>query len=850
MKRAQSLKTTLFTLAFICFAAVSVTAQVLPTALTGRVVDTEGVGIQNAVVMVKTGDNLLAHTRTLTDAQGNFGQAGSPPWRNAAIHVADGGQPVLIVRKAGYLPNITPSAALAGNAAGTITLTRDPIENRIDSIIALMSTANKIAQMTQPHLSTPTSNWGGNSTSHNSTSLFGSVLNGGDGYSSTFLGEMANNLNSWPANRGPKIPTYYGKDAVHGNAGIPGYTVFPHNIGLGATRDSALVRRIGEATAKEMWAAGIDLNFSPAISVARDARWGRTYESYGETAYLSVQMGAAMVRGLQGDRFDAPWRVTATAKHFLADGGTAGGVDRGNSVETDEELRMIHLPGYEAVVEQGVLSIMASFNTIRGVHQHVDSLRMTGWLKTELGFDGYIISDWLGITNSENHGYTGDDYGFGGTPPPSIEAVRDAINAGIDLAMEPGTHVAFMEHLTALVNNGGVSMDRIDDAVRRILRAKFRAGRMDNFSGPSEFVGNTANRASAAHRAIAREAVAKSQVLLKNEDDLLPLAKNASIHVFGSHRDDIGRQCGGWTITWRGVRGNSGSIGGGFGNPSIPFDFTTHGASIYQGMQQVAPQANLSESPAGITTGADIIVYVTGEEPYAEWHGDIESLNFSPSANDMATLANYRSQGKKVVTIFVTGRPRIVPELIDASDAFLVAWLPGTEGGGVADVLFGEQPFTGRLPFTWPGSSGTTQFPYGFGMPNNTSSIASNDRVIPPADTNRDNRNEASGVTINEFTVGPNPADRAGGSVNFFWQGVGIRNTTLSIYDASGNFIRRISVSDRAFDGSADDRRQVGSWDFTDSRGRPVSRGSYVVKGNITAQNGKKERVSVVVGVN
>jgi beta-glucosidase len=663
--------------------------------------------------MVKTGSNLLAHARTLTNAQGDFGQAASV-WRSASIDVAVQGQAVLVVRKTGYLPRTVELTGVSGSVE-TVVLQRDPLEARIDSVMAMMTTADKIAQMTQPHLSTPTSNWGGNSTSHTGgtpSHLFGSVLNGGDGYSDAFLNTMATTLNTWPAGRA-RIPTYYGKDAVHGNAGISGYTVFPHNIGLGATRDSALVRRIGEATAKEMWAARIDLNFSPAISVARDLRWGRTYESYGETAELSVQMGAAMVRGLQGDRFDAPWRVTATAKHFLADGGTTNGADRGNTLASDSLLRAIHLPGYEAVVEQGVLSVMASFNTIQTpgssdrVHQHIDSLRMTGWLKTELGFDGYIISDWLGITNSENPGYTGDDYGMGGTPPPSRAAIRRAINAGIDLAMEPGTHVDFMADLTALVNDGSVSMDRVNDAVRRILRAKFRAGRMDNFGGPAGFVGNTANRASAEHRAIAREAVRKSQVLLKNDGSVLPLAKNARIHVFGSHHNDIGRQCGGWTITWRGVTGNSG--GGGFmGGPA--FNFTTYGASILQGMQQVSGQSSFTTA-----ANADIIVYVTGEEPYAEWHGDITSLNFNPPAADMTNLQNYRDQGKKVVTIFVTGRPRIVPQLIERSDAFLVAWLPGTEGGGVADILFGDHPLVGKLPFTWPGSSGM-QFPYGFGL--------------------------------------------------------------------------------------------------------------------------------------
>jgi beta-glucosidase len=527
--------------------------------------------------------------------------------------------------------------------------------------------------------------------------------------------------------------------------------------------------------------------------------------------------------------------VTATAKHFLADGGTVGGVDRGNSIETDEELRTIHLPGYEAVVEQGVLSVMASFNTINGVHQHIDSLRMTGWLKTELGFDGYIISDWQGIANSNNPGFT-DDYGST-APQLTRDAVRKAINAGIDLAMEPGAtgfgsnatpnHTAFRNHLTALADDGSVSIDRIDDAVRRILRAKFRAGRMDNFSGPAGFAGNAANRAHADHRAIAREAVAKSQVLLKNENSLLPLEKDAAIHIFGSHHNGIGRQCGGWTIGWQGTTGNT--------------NFANVGTSILSGLQLVSGQTAFAAA-----ANADIIIYVTGEEPYAEWYGDLESLNFSPPAADMTALANYRNQGKEIVTIFVTGRPRIVPELIAASDAFLVAWLPGTEGAGVADVVFGDTPFTGKLPFTWPGASGT-QFPYGFGLPEYSTSVASHDRVVPPnADTI--SQDGTSGVTINEFTAGPNPGARSGGVVNFFWQGKAIENATLSIYDASGNFIRKIKIRDTST-GSLE-RRPVGSWDFTNSRGRPISEGSYAVKGVITDKNGKKERISIVLGVN
>jgi hypothetical protein len=402
--------------------------------------------------------------------------------------------------------------------------------------------------------------------------------------------------------------------------------------------------------------------------------------------------------------------------------------------------------------------------------------------------------------------------------------------------MEPGTHEIFMQGLKELIDNGSVSEERVNDAVRRILRAKFRAGRMDNFSGPAEYVGNTANRASAEHRAIAREAAAKSLVLLKNENAVLPLSKTAGIHVFGSHHNNIGFQCGGWTISWQGVTGNT--------------NFTGVGTSILSGMQQVSGQTVFAAA-----ANAGIIVYVTGEEPYAEWRGDITSLNFSPTNSDMTALANYRSQGKKIVTIFVSGRPRIVPELIDVSDAFLAAWLPGTEGGGVADVLFGDKPFTGKLPFTWPNGTGTpSQFPYGYGLPDNSVSVMNRGREIPSPNANP-NKNEPSGVNINELvylgasqlTAGPNPVSRSNGIVNFFWQGKVIDNAALSIYDASGNLIRKIKIRDKSTGSS--ERRLVGSWDFKNSKNKIVSEGSYAVKGNIKIKDGKREKISIVLGV-
>ncbi|MDR2581571.1 MAG: glycoside hydrolase family 3 C-terminal domain-containing protein [Fibromonadaceae bacterium] len=619
------------------------------------------------------------------------------------------GEVQLIVRKTGYLPEEVSFSSFDENV-GTVILRRDPLEDRIDSVLSLMNLADKIYQMTQPEV--------GRISNYVSAqgNIYGSALHGGDTYSSTVLSTAYTNMMS-NNNTRVKIPTSYGKDMMHGAAAIRGATVFPHNIGMGATRDSALVRRACEITAKESWAgANVDLIFGPSIAVPQDERWGRVYEGFGETAELAVMMGAACVRGLQGDKYDAPWRVIATAKHYLADGSTTNGVDRGgNDNITDDELKAIHLPGYEAVIEQGVLSIMASFNQIRGVHQHVDSLRLTGWLKTDLGFDGYVISDWQGIANSTCFGCHGD-YGSQ-SMTASREAVRNAINAGIDLAMEPmGSHTSFINNLTALANNGEVSMERIDDAVRRILRAKFRAGRMDNPNSADTrnmIIATYGNYGSAEHRAVAREAVRKSLVLLKNENSALPISKDARVFVTGGHANDHGRLCGGWTAV-----GTSGTPTNGWQGASGRM---TGATSIQEGIDSVAPGARVTTAEA-----ADVIIYATGELPYAEWRGDrtLAQLNFTDA--QLATLRN-QNPDKKIVVIFISGRAMVVENLLENSDAFVAAWLPGTEGDGIAEVLFGgDYGFTGKLPFTWPRTTSVIPinsteespnwFPYGFGL--------------------------------------------------------------------------------------------------------------------------------------
>lgn len=679
---------------FISAAVATMLAMAIPgfAAITGNVVDAQGAPVKDAVVSVKTLPNLMPDARTLSKAKGDF---------RLKEKFAD--PQVLIVRKAGFLPETLTVAKLAelaaenGKEPAKIVLKRDPVEDRIDSLMADMSLDDMIAQMTEAMV--PNVKCG--------NGICGSALQGGGAYSADFY------KSGWAQ----KIPVTYGKDCVHGAADLINGTVFPHNIGLGATRDSALVRRIGQATAEEMWAAHIDYNFAPALSVPQDERWGRTYEGFGEKPELAIDLGSAYLRGLQGDHFDAEWRITGTIKHFIGDGGTAKGWDRGDVTVGDKKIREIHLPPYIAAVEQGAQSVMASFNTIKGVHQHVDSLRLTGWLKTELGFDGFVIADWEGIQHSTTPGNAGD-YSGKITNISSDEAIRRAINAGIDLAMVPSSAESFVSTLTTLVKDGKVSEDRIKDAVRRILRVKIRAGRLDNPMGPAPYVGKTENIGSAEHRAIAREAVQKSLVVLKNES-VLPLAKDGKVFVTGSHADQTGLQCGAWTLGWQGTRGD------------VP-----GATSIQGGFDLVAPGARTEN-----VDSANTVIYVIGETPYAEWFGDFREKDFNGKifTTEMSHMTHFESTdenikqvkawkaaGKKVVLVLVAGRPLPITKLINVVDGFVMAWLPGSEGAGVADVLYGDVKPTGKLPHTWPkdakqipindGDGKKGLYPYGFGL--------------------------------------------------------------------------------------------------------------------------------------
>ncbi len=541
-----------------------------------------------------------------------------------------------------------------------------PVAQRVDDLLARMTMEEKIGQMTQVE-------------NHSireddiSSRYIGSVLSGGDGAATpnnpTAWATMVSRYQTYAAKTRLAIPLIYGVDAIHGFGGLRGATIFPQNIGLGATRDPELIQRIARATAEEMAGTGIYWNFAPVVAAPHDIRWGRTYEGYSENTDLVAQLGAAYVRGLQP-------RVAATPKHYIGDGGTAWGTSRTNNYKLDQgdtqvdeaTLRALYLPPYQAAVNAGAQSIMVSFSSWNGVKMHAQKKLITDALKGELGFKGFVVSDWAGINQISN------DYN---------EAIVTSINAGLDMIMVPDQYPAFIDGLTRAVKNGRVSQARIDDAVRRILTVKFQLGL---FEKPEPDPAMLATVGSDAHRQIAREAVRKSLVLLKNENKALPLAKSTPlIYVAGDLANDIGSQCGGWTLVWQGKAGNE-----------MP------GTTILDGLKQAVSSASRVEyKPDGQFDGqADIGIVVVGEKPYSEGVGDRADLSLSDA--DSALIDRMKARSQKVIVILISGRPMVITTQMVKADAFVAAWLPGTEGQGIADVLFGDYDFTGKLPYTWP----------------------------------------------------------------------------------------------------------------------------------------------------
>lgn len=575
----------------------------------------------------------------------------------------------------------------------------DPVE----SLLSRMTLAEKVGQMTQAELEST-------EPSELAELHIGSVLSGGNsdpaaGNSMAAWTDTYDRYQRAALRSRLGIPILYGVDAVHGHSNVLGAVIFPHNIGLGATRNPELVRRIAEITAKEMLATGVQWTFSPALSVPRDERWGRTYEGFSEDPELVSELGAAAVLGYQRGDLGDPLAVLATAKHYLGDGGTlpgtatfgdSTGLDQGDMRLPEADVRRIHLHPYRAAVDAGVGSIMPSYSSWNGQKMSGDRYLLTDVLKGELGFDGFLISDWNAIQQLD---------------PDYKTAVGLSVNAGMDMAMVPDSHREFIRHLTELVEEGTVPLSRIDDAVRRILRVKAAMGLLDD--GASHLADRSlqASFGSAEHREVARDAVRQSLVLLKNERGALPLSRNARIHVAGRAADDIGFQSGGWTIDWQ---GQAGAV-------------TTGGTTLLEAMRAAVGtggQVTYSEDGAG-AAGADVAVVVIGEAPYAEGVGDRMDLGLEP---DQAAIVEWMADaGVPVVVVLISGRPLIINETLEVADAFVAAWLPGTEGAGVADVLFGDHAPTGRLSFTWPRSMSQVPlnvgdapydplFPFGYGL--------------------------------------------------------------------------------------------------------------------------------------
>ncbi|KAI4382198.1 hypothetical protein MLD38_008193 [Melastoma candidum] len=596
---------------------------------------------------------------------------------------------------------------------------KDPsqtVEDRIDDLLARMTLAEKIGQMTQIERKVATPDV-------MREFSIGSVLSGGGSVPATRASpqawvDMVNDIQKGSLSTRLGIPMIYGIDAVHGHNNVYNATIFPHNVGLGVTRDPVLLKKIGEATALEVRATGIPYVFAPCIAVCRDPRWGRCYESYSEDHRI-VQMMTEIIPGLQGDiPSNSPkgvpfvggkGKVAACAKHFVGDGGTTKGINENNTVIDERGLLTVHMPAYLDAIQKGVATVMVSYSSWNGEKMHANRGLVTGFLKKKLGFKGFVISDWEGIDRI--------------TSPPHLNyqySVHAGVSAGIDMVMVPFNYQEFITDLTAQVQNKTVRMSRINDAVRRILRVKFEAGLFESPLADNSLADKVGCRE---HRELAREAVRKSLVLLKNgksmEKPLIPLPRRArKILVAGSHADNLGYQCGGWTIEWQGLTGND----------------LTSGTTILSAIKSTvhpSTQVVYNENPDHgfvSSNNFDYAIVVVGETPYAETAGD--SLNLTITEPGPATIESICGAARCVVVV-ISGRPVVIEPYISKIDALVAAWLPGSEGQGVADLLFGDYGFTGRLARTWfrtvdqlPMNVGDIHydplFPVGFGLTTRT----------------------------------------------------------------------------------------------------------------------------------
>ncbi|MDP4093252.1 MAG: glycoside hydrolase family 3 N-terminal domain-containing protein [Bacillota bacterium] len=583
----------------------------------------------------------------------------------------------------------------------TSTGSGQTIDQKVSDLLAKMTLDEKVGQMMQPTRDRlPASDI--------KKYFIGSVLSGGGSHPGNNTKEdwiqMCTDYQNAAKSTRLGIPIIYGIDAVHGHNTIYGAVVFPQNIGLGAAQDPELMTEIGNVTAQEMITSGVNWDFGPCIAVARDERWGRTYESYSESPDIVSSMCAPFIKALQANG------ITACAKHYVADGGAMFGVagnkypiDQGNAVISEDELRKIHLPGYEAAIKAGAKTIMASFSSWNGVKMHENKYLITDVLKGELGFKGFVVSDYEAVHQLKEGNLSNQ--------------VIACINSGVDMLMEPNHWKEIIGIIKDAVNSGKISKARLDDAVARILKVKFEMGLFENPLGDQKLAAGDFGEEK--NREVAQKAVRESLVLLKNQKNVLPLKKNAKIFVAGPAANNVGIQCGGWTKTWQGGMDKNGSK-------------WMEGTTILEGFQNMAKEngGTIITDP-NKAKDADVTVLVIGEKPYAEYEGDDSKLDLY---NGMALPENKKAideakaAGKPIVTILISGRPRIVTNEINSWDAFVAAWLPGTEGAAITDVLYGDYDFTGKLSFTWPKSVGQLPinvdamngkdplFPFGFGL--------------------------------------------------------------------------------------------------------------------------------------
>ncbi|MBB5838416.1 glycoside hydrolase family 3 N-terminal domain-containing protein [Kribbella italica] len=583
-----------------------------------------------------------------------------------------------------------------------------PVKTRVNDLLKRMTLAEKVGQMTQAERNAVRTK------SDIATYALGSLLSGGGSVPTPNTpASWAAMIDSFQLNAQAtrlQIPLIYGVDAVHGHNNVIGATILPHNIGLGATRDPDLSRRTGEVAATEVRATGIPWDFAPCVCVVRDDRWGRSYEGFGEDPAL-VKAMATVITGMQGKADGSQLKqnnhVLASAKHYVGDGGTTYGssttgsytIDQGVTEVTKQQLEAIHLDPFKTSVDLGVGTVMPSYSSVDiigddkpAVKMHGNAELINGVLKDRMGFDGFVISDWQAIDQLPGD-YNSD--------------IRTSINAGLDMIMVPTRYQEFTQGLTTEVTEGRVAQSRVDDAVRRILEQKFKLGL---FEKPYSDTSKLAEIGGAKHRAVGREAAAKSQVLLKNDGNVLPLKSSAKVYVAGSNANDLGNQLGGWSISWQGGSGA-----------------TTTGTTILDGIKQNVPTATFSQDASAPLEGHDVGVVVVGERPYAEGIGDVGNGHDLLLSDADKAAVDKVCAAMKCAVLVVSGRPQVVADQLGEIDALVASWLPGTEGAGVADVLFGKKPFSGRLPVTWPkaetqqpinvgDASYDPQYPYGWGL--------------------------------------------------------------------------------------------------------------------------------------